>query len=474
MNAPRPRLPPRSALVLAACALLVLAFAPAQYFGRQQDDVLYYLGARALASGRYCVLTAPGCPPLAMVNPAWPALLAPLALLGESPAPLQALSALLLALTPAVLWLWLRRRTDEATALLGAALFASCPLALAQAGVVMSEVPYTLLLLGGLLAADAGKAGAAGAASAALLMTRTAGLAAVPGLLAPFRRRRPAALAAAVLPPVLAFAAWSAWSVRAAGAVGKFDLLPATYGGGRWFRSAAVAAANARWYAAGWGGCFLPARASDGPLPVLLGAALAAAAAAGVRRALRRRRDDPAAWALLGSAALLLVWGWQYERYLIPLLPLLVWALAEGLGRRARPALGALLALQLAFQVAPRLGRPSPWAAPELARTYAWLAARPRPALLTSAQPVRDGWLSGLPQTALPVAPDAAAFAAALKRMRVSLVLRADGQDYGLAADPQSSLRGSVESAFSALDDARLFRVVHAEPSERARVYEPR
>ncbi|MBI3564287.1 MAG: hypothetical protein HY079_03715 [Elusimicrobia bacterium] len=473
MNAPRPRLPPRSALVLTACALLVLAFAPAQHFGRQQDDVLYYLGARALASGRYCLLTAPGCPPLTMINPAWPALLAPLSFAGESPAPSQALSALLLALTPAVLWLWLRRRVGGTTALLGAALFASCPLALSQSGVVMSEVPYTLLLLGGLLAADADKAGAAGAASAALLLTRTAGLAALPGLLAPFRRR-PAALAAAGLPPVLAFAAWSAWSLRAAGAVGKFDLLPATYGSGRWTRLSGVAAANARWYAAEWGGCFLPARLAGSPLALLLGGALAAVAACGVFRALRRRRDDPAAWTLLGSAALLAAWGWQYERYLLPILPLLVWALARGLGRRAPRALGALLVLQVGLQVAPRLGRPGPWAEPELSRTYAWLSARPRPALLTSASPIRDGWLSGLPQTALPVAPDAASFAAALKAMRVSLVLRAEGQDYGLDADPGSTLRGGLERSFSYLDDPRLFRQVHEEPSERARVYEPR
>lgn len=475
MNAPRPRLPPRSALVLAACALLVLAFAPAQYFGRQQDDVMYYLGARALASGRYCVLTAPGCPPLAMINPAWPALLAPLALLTGREGAFQAASALLLALTPALAWLWLRRRADETTALLGAALTASCPLALAQSGVVMSEVPYTLLLLGGLLAADAGAAGAGGALSAALLMTRTAGLAAVPGLLAPFlRRRRPAELAAAVLPPALAFAAWSAWSVRAAGAVGKFDLLPATYGGGRWTRLLGVAAVNARWYAAEWGACFLPARAADGALAPALGAALALAAAYGTWRALRRRADDPAAWTLLGSVALLGAWGWQYERYLVPLLPLLAWALASACGRAAPRVLGALLVLQLGFQVLPRLGRPSPWSEPDLARSYAWLAARPKPALLSSFQPVRDGWLSGLPQTALPDAPDGPAFAAALKTMRVTHVLRASGADFGLGGDPDSSLRRRVESIGAWLDDPRLFRKVHEEPAERAAVYEPR
>ena len=100
-------LPPRSIFVLAACALLVLAFAPAQYFGRQQDDVMYLIGARALAMGRYCLLTSPGCPPLTMINPAWPALLAPLAWLTERVGPFQAASALVLALVPVALWAWL-------------------------------------------------------------------------------------------------------------------------------------------------------------------------------------------------------------------------------------------------------------------------------------------------------------------------------------------------------------------------------
>ncbi|MFI5348467.1 MAG: hypothetical protein ACHQ2Z_02900 [Elusimicrobiota bacterium] len=474
MNAQRFPLPPRSACVLAACVLLVLAFAPAQYFGRQQDDLLYFIGARALTMGRYCLLTSPGCPPLTLINPGWPAMLAPLFLLTERPGPFQAFSALILAAAPVAVWAWLRRREDETTALLAAALFASCPLALSQSGVVMTEAPYLLFFLAMLACVEKRRASAAGAWGAALLLTRTSGLAVMPALLLPFaraRRWKDAARAAAA--PILASALWAAWSWSKSRTVGKFDLLPATYGAGGWAKPFAVAAANARFYAAEWGGCFLPPALAEGAPAMILGAALAVASAWGVARALRRRADDPAAWALLGTAALLAVWGWQYERYMIPLLPLLLWALASGLGRAAKPALAVLLALQLGAQTLPRLGRPSPWGRPELARTYAWLARQPAPNLLTSTEPVRDGWLSGLPNTPVPDAARDEDFAPALKAAGVRYVLRADGQDYGLEHDESSAVRRGVERMYRRLEDPRRFRKVHEEPDERAAIYEP-
>jgi len=469
-------IPPRSAFVLAACALLVLAFAPAQYFGRQQDDVLYLVGARALAMGRYCLLTTPGCPPLTMINPAWPALLAPLAWLTESTGPFQAAAALVLALLPAALWAWLRRRTDETTALLAAALFASSPLVLSQSGVVMSEAPFTLALLGMLAAAESGRPLLAGLAAAALLLTRTAGVSVLPALAAAFlRKREPRDLARALLPPALAFGAWSLWSWSAIGSIDKFSMFSFTYGArGAAAKLASVAASNAHYYAAMWGGCFLPPPLAGGAWAPVIGALLAAAALRGLVLALRRKPDDAAAWALAGTGFMLAVWGWQYARYLIPLLPLLLWALAEGLGRAAKPALAALLILQLAAQTLPRLGRPSPWAEPELKRTYAWLAARPGQNLLCSGEPVRDGWLSGLPNRSLPAAGSAADFAAALKAARVTLILRVEGQDYGLAADATAVPRMQLERAYRQLEDPGLFRKVHEEPAERATVYEPR
>ncbi len=467
-------IPSRSAFVLAACALLVLAFAPAQYFGRQQDDVLYLVGARALAMGRYCLLTSPGCPPLTMINPAWPALLAPLSWLTEGVGLFQAASALVLALVPAALWLWLRRRTDETTALLAAALFASSPLALSQSGTVMSEAPFTLALLGLLMAADAGRPLAAGLASALLLLTRTAGVSALPALAVFLRKRNPREAAAALLPPVLAFGAWSLWSWSKIHSVDKFSMFSLTYGAGAPAKLVRVAASNARFYAGEWGGSFTPPSLSAGLLALVLGSALCAVAARGLVLALRARRDDPAALALAGTALMLGVWGWQYERYLIPLLPLLLWALAAGLGRAAKPVLGALLVLQLGAQTLPRLGRPSPWAEPELKKTYAWLAARPGPGLLVSATPFRDGWLSGLPSLPLPAVESDEEFAAALKAARVTYVLSVSGLDFGLLADADAVPRREVERVHRRLEDPKLFRRIHEEPDERAAVYEPR
>jgi len=455
--------------------LLIIAFAPAQYFGRQQDDLLYFLGARSLLSGSYCLLTSPGCPPLTMINPGWPMILAPLAALSENPALFAAFSAIILAACPIALWAWLRRRSDETTALLAAGIFASCPLVLAQSGVVMSEAPYLLVLLALLAAVESGRPAAAGSLAAVLLLLRTAGLSALPALLiGPLRDRRWRALALTAVPPATSYGLWSAWSWSKIGAVDKAQLVVTTYGANHWHKFLGVLTSNTQYYLSEWGGCFLPPGQAAGPLALALGAVLAATAAWGLARALHRRADDPAAWVLLGACAMHAVWGWQYERYMIPLLPLLLWAMSTALERYARPALAVLLGLQLTMQTLPRLGKQSPWAEPELHETYAWLAARPRPALMSSALFARDGWLSGLPSLPLPEEPDAAAFAADLKAWRVGFVMHADGLDIGLHDDPTSSLRQHVERSGSYLSDERLFKKVYENARERTSVYEPR
>jgi hypothetical protein len=456
---------------LSAASLLLLAFAPAQYFGRQQDEVLYLVAAKALASGRYCHLTVPGCPPLVSATPGWPLLLAPLAALTERPGLLQAFSALLGALVPWASWLWLRRRLPPAPALLAALLAGTSPLLLSQAGAPMSEVPYLLVSLAWLAAVEDGKAGRAGALWLLATQLRPAGLS-LAGALARWRRDG-RGLARAALPALAGAALWALWSRAASGSVQEGAELAEAYAG-RLGRLPAVALDNARELLGALGGSHLPPALGYSAPAAALGGALLLLALAGCAALLRRRREDPGAWALLGAVAMHAVWPWHYERYLIPLLPLLWRAAGEALGRRAAPVLGALLAAQLLFQAAPRLGRPSPWESPELAGAYAWLSAAPGTWTLASAAPLRDGWWTGRPAVPLPPAADAAAFASALKAARVRYVLRQDGLDLALSDAARAPAARGLAEAAARLEDASRYRLAAAFPAEQARVYELR
>ena len=470
--AKRPPLPPRAAAALSGASLLILAFAPAQYLGRQQDDLLYLLGAESLWTGRYALLTMVGEPPLANTAPGWPLLLSPVSLLFDAPAAFQAFSALVLAASPWAAWAWARRRLDENAALLVALLCASSPLALAQAGTLMPEPAYLLVFLAALAASESGRAARSGAWAALAVLVRPAGLSALPALTAAAAKKRgPKGAALALVPPLAAAAAWSAWSWARSGGVQEASELAVSYGGGA--SALAVALDNARFLAASLGGSFLPPAWADGRLAALLGVWLLLCAAAGLKKALEKDQADPAALALLGAALMHALWTWRYERYWIPLLPLALWAAANAWGRRAAACLGGLLALQLAFQTLPRLGRPSPWAEPELAGSYAWLRAAPEPGALASALPARDGWHAGRPCLPLPVAEDGAEFAASLKKAGARFVLRQDGLDLGLSADANAPVRRRLDRAFAQLEDPRRFRLRHEEPAERARIYEP-
>jgi hypothetical protein len=169
-----------------------------------------------------------------------------------------------------------------------------------------------------------------------------------------------------------------------------------------------------------------------------------------------------------------MVWGWQYERYLIPVLPLLLWSLASALGRWAKVILSIMLILQMCLQVIPRLGHPSPWAKPATNQTYDWLSQRPTPAILASAQPVRDGWYARMPSIGLPLAQNPREFARVLSMRRTNYILRIGGQDYGLDSDPEATIRQDLERAYHYLEDETYFRKVFINASEQTIVYEPR
>ncbi len=379
---------------------------------------------------------------------------------------------LLAAAAPWAAWWWLRRRLDATPALLGALLVGTSPLLLSQAGAPMSEAPYLLASLAFLAAVEDGRAGRAGGLWLLASQLRPAGLSLAPALAAWARGRKTRELAFAAGPALAGAALWSLWSRAVSGEVQEGAELASAYGG-RLSRLPAVALDNARELLGALGGSHLPPAFASGPAVVLLGAALAAAAAWGCRRLLRRG-DDPGAWALAGAAAMHLVWPWHYERYLIPLLPLVWRTAAHALGRRATAALGALLAAQLVFQVAPRLGRPGPWAQPELARAYAWLAAVPGPWVLASAAPLRDGWWSARPAVPWPAETDAAALAAERQPPRARFILRQDGLDLGFSAAGTAPTARALDATARALEDERYFRLAVSFPDENARIYELR
>lgn len=462
---------------LAACSLFILCCAPAQYLGRQEDDILFVIASHALSQGSYRLFTSPGAPPLSMAAPGLPVLLLPATwLAGERFAVYQFFFALLLAAVPWLLWFWLKRRADDLTALLICLLFGLSPIVLSQAGTVMSEVPYLFFFCLLLLVLDRPKSGPKAAGLLlALTQLRPAGLSLLPAVLArPLREKRwkDAALMAAL--PGLGALAWSLWSFSASGSVQEIKELSLSYQAHPAQHLLAVAADNMKFFLASWGASYLPARWGAGPAALGLGATLGALSFWGGCRLLRK---DPNAEAPLMLAAALFmhsVWAWQYERYLIPLLPWLLWTCAEALGKKSRPVLAALLAAQVCFQSRLWLGQTS-WSKPELTETYRWLKAQGTSAdILSSLLYVRDGFYTARPSLPLPDSARPEEFAGALKKRKIRLVLWQDRLDAGLSAKKTSAVQNSIDRAGRYLDDSRRYRLIYENPNENSRVYQPR
>lgn len=456
---------------LAAASLVVLAAAPAQYLGRQQDDLLYLVSAQALLQGHYRLFTAVGAPPLTMITPGFPLLLAPVtALFGERHAAHQAFCALVLAGLPWAWWLWLKRRLPEGDAALVAAAAALSPLCLSQAGAVMSEPFYAALAVAFLLAIEERRLRRAGWLWLALTQVRPAGLSLLPALLAGARGWRERARL--LLPGAAAALLWSLWSWSVSGEVQELQELRQSYAGQGWLHPARVMLDNLRFYLEAWGGCYLPA-----PLwaaAPFLGAALMAAAAYGCRLAWKRPQSRPAVLMLAGAAAMHAVWAWQYERYLLPVLPWLLWAVAEAAGKRATLLLCVLLALQGASHSWRWALRPSPFAEPELGRTYAWLRSSTEPEeAVASAVPVRDGFYAVRPASPLPDEERPEVFARRLKARGVRWVLWQERLEVGLSTGKSAAIQGRLDRARANLE-AGPFRAAFEDRKEGTRVYELR
>jgi hypothetical protein len=432
-------------VLLAAASLTVLASAPAQYLGRQQDDLLYIIGSQALLQGHYRLFTLVGAPPLTMITPGFPLLLLPVTLLGgENLAAHQVFSALALAALPWAFFLWLKERLDEGVSALVSALAVTSPVMLSQAGTVMSEPFYTLIAVALLLALEK-RQELAGWGYLFLTQVRPAGLSAA-GALKP-RLWLPAAGGAL---------AWSLWSFAVSGEVQELQEIRLSFAGQGWSFPFQVAFDNIVFYLSAWGGSYTPW------LPFLAGLGLAALAARGCWK-----KKGPAAFMLAGAALMHLFWAWQYERYLIPLLPWLLWGAAEALGRRAKPVLFGLLLLQTGLHTWRWALRPSPYSQPELAAAYTWLRANTQQRdALASALPVRDGYWSVRPASPLPDAESAEDFAARLKKRGVRWVLWQAKLDVGLSSARSAAIGRLLERAKTHLD-TKKFRLAYQDDESR-------
>lgn len=469
---------------LAAASVVILLCAPAQYLGRQQDDIVYVIAAQALTRGRYSLLTTPGTPAIVDYSPGLPLALAPLALLaGDHTLYYQLFCALILAACPWALWFWLRKTKEPASALPVALLFATSPLVLSQSGTVMTEAPYTLLNLA-LLTWLAGEQGrehgrgsglAPGSVLAYMTLLRSPGLSLWPALLAePLRQKRwkeSGMLLAAPCLAVVSWLAWCRWNRSYSPDMAEWSLTYRGQDAGQFFR---VAASNLRFYMISLGSCFLPDFWGGATAGLLAGCAVAAAAFAGAVKSLRRDPAHPAV-IMLGTASLMhIFWGWQYERYLLPLLPLVLAFMALGLGKAWRIVCLTLLMAQTVFHV-PHWVSGSSWKHPELAQTYDWIKNHTGPGdILSSPLYVRDAFYTGRPSVPLPDRPDSSTFADSLKSHKTRRVLWQERLEVGLSREKGSPISEKLDRVGNHLLDTSRFRLVFEHPGEDARIYEVR
>jgi hypothetical protein len=338
---PKAERPWRIAAALAALhlALALLAFQPAPYIGG--DNGVYVALARSLAeNGSYRELWDPALRAHAQYPPFFPALLA-LGVLGgvRGWIGFKLLTVACSAAAVAASYLWLRRASNPGTALAAGVLVAMMPGPLVLAAQVLSDVPFwalVMLALWGAAGADGeGRdrwAVVAAAGVALAYMTRAAGLPLVLAVLAAlaFRRRwrEAATVVATVGPPAVL---WWLWGRRAGApeyastlryvdpyqpAMGTLDAAGLVERVGR----------NAMNYLGEHLPVILGGRSA---FHVAVAVLLAILAVAGWAR--RMRRPGSAELFFLLYSGLLLVWPatWSGERFLLPLLPLLLLYAAE-------------------------------------------------------------------------------------------------------------------------------------------------
>jgi hypothetical protein len=364
-----------TAVSLAALVLLLgsLRMAPG-VVGAYHDDAIYVSTAKALAQGEgYRLVNIPGSPRQTMYPVLYPALLAVVwkvrPVFPENLILMQWISVAAGALAVGLAYLYLVR-FGYATRLVATAsglLCATTPLLLYLSTLTLSEMPFALLVVCALWALESQAVRESpfrqftrGVVLALPFLCRTVGGALVPcGLFVLWRTNRPVAWTAvgagvAVAPWILwSMGAWGGWHQDAvAGYYTDYWGLWHGYGVGRLPQILQI---NGLWIihsvaglvfsGLGW---VITRSGFPSWIPMfLLGLAAFPSLVSGLRR-LRLMH-----WCLLGYLVVVWLWPWSPSRFLVPVLPLVIPALLEGLSKLFPPlwrsqAASAALAVALA------------------------------------------------------------------------------------------------------------------------------
>lgn len=392
--------PGRWALAGALTALVLALARMDPYLFIGGDNAAYYALTRALATGRgYADLIAPGAPPETFYPPGFPLLLVPFYWLGGGS--LFVLKLESLAAGGVVLWATWRlareaRGVPEWAAAAAVWLVGLAPIFRTYTSYVLSDMSYTAAAMAALVflqRADrpgeaeehaGGQAGGVGGAwwiglalAGLAFAVRTAGVALLgAALLSAALRRRPRRLAAVGAVIGLAVLPWLAWTAQRPPETGSYldqvrasDRLDPESPPVELGEYPRRALDNLAVYALG----DLPRlfwAESPPPLAVTVFGAIAGVALLTIGWIALARRRGVAAYDLFAllSLAILLVWPWTGDRFLLPLVPVLWIVMLTGLEAVSRFLTGgagasrwAAAALAATLALGSALGVPEQW-----------------------------------------------------------------------------------------------------------------
>ena len=470
-----------TAAVLLISSIIILGSAPAQYLGRQQDDLMYALAAQSLAYGQgFRLITSPGLPWMNVVSPGLPIFLFPIAYFFPGHFGLfELFCAFILSLCPWVFLLWLKKReVSFPSDILLVLIFSSSPIILSQSGTVMSESLFVLMTLLFLISMESAsspvRTWAGGLSLMAIIQTRLAGVFLFPAALSRCLRERKGKEFLGILTlSLFPLAIWMYYSLRFSGQIQKVKEGLDFYGSGL-SSVFTVFLKNAAYYSMSLGFSFLP-RWTPPVAGKIVGAVLFFAALWGLRLWIKKDFFDPAAWALISTLVLHLFWPWHYDRYLMMPLPLILLAFYDGIKRSSVLVLAALLFAQMAFYLPQFLSFSGGHQDIELKESYAWLRDHTNPQdILSSAMYVRDGFYSARPSLPLALKPSAKSLNRFFKNHQVRYILWAGDLDLGLSDPEQSPINSTLEKIGRELHNSRFFKIVYENRREDSAIYQVR